>query len=418
MSDNSSERCSKLLTQLKDYSNANTVKNKTLCDSYANILNKHESDIVQILGGLDNLLQYCLSDDKFVSTNLNDDKLIKLELLLDINSDEKENINNTNKQNFTNDHDAIRIVRNLTPKENIIDSIGKEMKQDVSNTHSNKHGITIDKYHESANIYLVNVANTFYFEHCSIETATNLYYRLALNKKLLHGLVAIMMIGLVVFSIIVIIYGRSSDMRKRVLDVECILVLIIICNLLFAINYDIAKLVMQTFDFWFKLYNLLTGMIGYFVYEYTSVSHAKEIESWNFYSWFHIILWWTTCSLTLVCLFLTDAINITTKSKLAFSFVASVACVYSATNLFFFYPNDAFIDPFDLNSNYTSVSIKNIRVGAIINVGLFAAKPLYRRIFSWLIKRKWAHGDQGPSNKKTHKCVKAQLLYQRPFLMW
>ena len=410
MSCNSSEKCLRLLSQLKDHSN----------DFYINVLKEHESDIVEILGGLDNLLQYCLSDEKFVSTNLNDDKLIKLECLLDIDINDinksQENMNNTNMQSFSNDTNFT--VENLPSNEKIIEIIDVDVKEDVSNTNTHKDGIKIDKYYESSNIYLVNVANTFYFEHFSIETATKLYYRVALNKKLLHGLVAIMMIWLVVFGIVVLVHGHSSDVRKRVLDMECIFVLTIICNLLLAINYDISKLAMQTFDFWFKLYNLLTGMIGYFVYEYTSVSHAKEIESWNFYSWFHIILWWTTWSLTLMCLFLMDAINITTKSKLAFSFVASSACMYSAINLFFFYPNDAYIDPFGLNSNYTIIGIKNIRVGAFINLGLFAAKPLYRRLFYCLIIRKCAYDEQGLSNEKKKKGVKAQVLYQRPFLRW
>ena len=73
---------------------------------------------------------------------------------------------------------------------------------------------------------------------------------------------------------------------------------------------------MQTFEFWFKLYSLLTLIITYFLYEHKSISRQKDIETWHFYPWFHIILWLSAHSLTSLCVFLTDAINIATKNKI------------------------------------------------------------------------------------------------------
>ena len=84
MTDNINQIRSTLLTQLQTYSQ---IENTTAYKAYGNALNEHQSDIVEILGGLDNLLQYCLSDNNFVSEKLDDDKLTKLQVLLGVSSD-------------------------------------------------------------------------------------------------------------------------------------------------------------------------------------------------------------------------------------------------------------------------------------------------------------------------------------------
>ena len=412
------QTCLKLVSQLKKCSQS---ENAIVYESYLQTLNENENDIVKLLGGLDNLLQYCLSDEKFVFENLNDEKLTKLQDMFDINNidtEEKCNTHTSHNQNFENDTNLT--VINVASRENsTTNTINSINVLDVDNR-SNQDAVKIAQYRESSQTYLVNIANSFYFEHFSIETATKLYYQVALNKKIMKTLLAIILMVAALSAIFRVVYGDENRIGLGFLDVGNVTGIMLSINLLLVLNYDISKLVMQTFEFWFKLYNLLTIIITFLLYEYYSLSRAKKIESWGFYPWFHYVLLFLSLISGGLCVFLLDAINVTSKNKMRFCVMFSMGC--SLLTLYFFctLPNDAFIDPVGLGSNYTTIGLKNVRIGACINLSIFAAKPLYRELFYCLVKRECLCNNTHTNTiqKRKTKDTKAQMLYQRPYLRW
>ena len=122
-------------------------------EQYLNCLRDYQDEIIESLGGLHNILQFCLKDEKYSSEIIIDHgNVSNLATLFDNNID-------------------IEIESTTKLKPTSID------------TKHNATVLTMQYYTNRHPIVMVNVENNFHFSQFSTQLANFLYYHIALNRK-------------------------------------------------------------------------------------------------------------------------------------------------------------------------------------------------------------------------------------------
>ena len=145
--------------------------------------------------------------------------------------------------------------------------------------------------------------------------------------------------------------------------VACLTTIISSSFYILSANINICWFILQTFDFWYKTYNIILGAISnYFI---------------NFYCKETVIS--TNLAILFACatLFISDAILISNKSKNILITVMVCIMVFSVIYAYFVAP-DVYWNPF--NSKISKISIKSTMISSYINLVVFVLKPIFSQI--------------------------------------
>ena len=213
---------------------------------------------------------------------------------------------------------------------------------------------------------------------------------------------------------------------------EILFFLIIICIGIIAMlsmNIIVTKIVMNTFDFWFKLWNSILGEICYmWLSLYMRHDGGSNATSKDRYMFGNIV---DICAILVAfcILFLFDAIPIKRNIKRTITFIAVLLNTCAGIWIYFKY-DDVHYDPFDkYNFDYTRISIKSLLLGSYGNMILFIAKPIFGDIYRFCLnnyKSKSGSGlrahdhdrDIHNDKKKTMNLEKLMFVHKRPKIQW
>ena len=184
--------------------------------------------------------------------------------------------------------------------------------------------------------------------------------------------------------------------------------LLLAISYLLSANVDIIVSTIQTFDFWYKIYNLITSVVClYFVGGRPPIVYVSSQMTF-------------ITGYIMVCL--ADALCISNRKKIIINGLCIFALMYIIPAAYFNIP-DANWNPFD--SPHTRINFKSVMISGWVNVMLFSFKPIFSQI-----SRRCRHGATCKSqtttnihNDTAHTCdgklrQRSYFLYKRPVISW
>ena len=186
------------------------------------------------------------------------------------------------------------------------------------------------------------------------------------------------------------------------LMIPAVLVSCFATSYILSANINVCTLILQTFDFWYKTYNiLLTVISGYFLDIFINDSH---------FVWLSMTLLILTATL-----FICDAIFISTTVKNVLVLLECCVLMYH-TSYIYFEISDVYWDPFD--NNLTKISVKSTLISSNTNLVLFMLKPIFSQI-SRLCRQVFfsSHINQSQSENTKFK-QRSYYLHKRPVVQW
>ena len=189
-----------------------------------------------------------------------------------------------------------------------------------------------------------------------------------------------------------------------------------------SMNLMVAKIVINTFDFWFKLWNLVLWEIGYVWLAMHRTSTNKDGTILGYIVGMCIV-WVIFC-----VLFLFDAIPMKRNIKRTITFIIVVLNTYAVVYIYFIY-DDVYYNPFEVfHFNHTKISMKSLLLNSYGNLILFIAKPIFGDIYRLCLDRsasvKFISGathhckDKDKGKGKTTNLEKLTSVYKRSKIQW
>ena len=189
---------------------------------------------------------------------------------------------------------------------------------------------------------------------------------------------------------------------------------------LMHINVTIVQLIIQTFDFWFKCFNVFGFCLAHVMIENLGIGHAFLLT--------------TAISLGSFCIFVTDAYPMNTAMRNIVLTIVSVIPIFLAVFWFFKEEREAVWNPFEsIGGKYSQISLNTLRVSSMANLALFVLKPMISDTFRKLRNRIY-YGNTCDNNSniddnnnsdiniigydKRNFIQKSYFLYKRPKICW
>lgn len=267
------------------------------------------------------------------------------------------------------------------------------------------------EYEKSSIVINIDAKNNLYFKYLSPSVADFMYYNVLLNKW--YPIVSMTIAA--TFAILAEIFRYFIDEYYGFLFlcIGYITVFMITLSYAFSANIEIVYLIIQTFDFWFKLWNLVLFAISILILFNYGIYH------WPAY--FQICVISTTLCIFCV-LFIIDSINIANnKVKNGIIIFIAMYCVYQTVQSYFTDP-DILYNPFQrYDIDESQISFKSVFMSSLTNLGLFIMKPVLSKVAKKiLIQSKICNfkrmQNAGPNNNA--KYDRCGLIYKRPKLHW
>ena len=194
-------------------------------------------------------------------------------------------------------------------------------------------------------------------------------------------------------------------------------------SLLLISNIKMIYLIVNTFDFWFKIGNIISANIALSVVLMGSYTDIPNVGIWVFmvgqFGW--------TSFLILICFI--DALDISFKIKTTIGVFGSIYAIYAWLYIYFFI-SDVEWNPFDKSFKHSQISIKSMFISSTFNVALFMLKPFLSHILRCL-RRKicivTSTGaaidssydiDTGNESINMHAHERCTTVYKRPHVQW
>ena len=311
---------------------------------YLNLLQNNSDDIIQNLGGLHKIVQHCLKDPTYVKNNLKTDNLSNLQQLLTL---EKRNHN-----------DQILTLQSMSVR-----SI------DIASIHGNPTSTATSKvlrmndYIRHIPKITIDATNNLCFKWFPTNIAMFLFYKILLTH--IYTIVMLVLFAILVL-VLVIIQVLIKNIWYNIVYVSImtfteIVIWLYSVSILLGVNISIVKRIMNTFDFWFKMYNLLLITIC----ELLMQVYFKLDDDPLFLS---IIYGICICTI-LIVLFVIDAVYLSDKLKLCLTSFAGLLLFWFAIVRYFYSSNDTNINPF-YNNKYSNINIRDVLIGLYVNVAI------------------------------------------------
>ena len=180
---------------------------------------------------------------------------------------------------------------------------------------------------------------------------------------------------------------------------------------IFSVNISILTFIIQTFDFWYKMYNLVIWIVsGYYVNK-TILKNTP----------YHVI-----ASLALICvycfLFVLDAIRIDNIYKNMFIVTVVSYAVYIGWYVYFVVDDrNCNWNPFEqYHLQYSQINFKSVFIASHINLCLFILKPIFNQM-NRRMKRRYKQEKKNERKVTKDDGVFVQrsfILYKRPYVHW
>ena len=423
----------------KKFSASCCVMSSHELETYDVYLNIHMKEIIEQLGGIRKVIQKCLDDSDGSNTtqNINAENFERLKQILNHKSEEA----STSKTNLNLNSTKSEKNHQLTSKVNVplapsIDSMDT-MDDDNTNTtqynnknNKNRSGSKIGSsssisYNNSTtnnrieNNAIMNCSDStieWYFHRMTIDIdfTDNLYFRYFPNsiaQFLVYKLIFNKWYMVVMFILYILItavdklylnIGRTSMPGGVLLSIWTI-------SYILSANIQIVKLILETFDFWFKIYNLIIYAISFCIlYENT------------YPLWYRI---GTVISMTLLIttFSIVDGIMFHHSVKhLKQILIVCVCIVWTYVITYVYFAVDSVYITIFPQFDQTDIDVKALYMSSYFNITLFTFKTVASPLFRYL-RRKCCNGGIGAYNANKLKHMERHhcgLIYKKPNLQW
>ena len=439
-----------VLREFKFVKDANEAK-------LAALLDKHQTQVIESFGGLLSMIELCLTNNtasQHIDIHSKQFKLFE-QILKDTNGEQrdeneskeqvdikfngdKNNNKNTQVQSLANTHPTK--VSSLIP-------ISKPQRQ-IQITH------TQSEFDHSMMILDCNQKNNVWFRLINNEIVGKKFYHFILSR-IYFGIVCLSLFAYAI-SIVLWLYWDSHTISINIVItleiIQSILAIIYCISLMLTANIFILKLIVNTFDFWFKSYNAILGVIALdFLYlNDLNVNHRLPRESVaSLFSANMTVVELILISFTFFCV---DAIPVSINMKrILFALISLMMTRFMVVE--YFYGEDYEWNPFDEHDfKYAKISLKSVVISSGINVILFMGKPMFVDLIRYVQKltklkcscnihsnsesndtsvNSKSNNDDKHDESKTHMHInphndndmdycltRCSTVYKRPFIKW
>ena len=330
---------------------------------------QNQEEVISAFGGITNIIELCLTNPN-ISQHVNPNSqqfqafvhLIQVDCNnnLSKSNDREETVNNKN--------------RSVSTRHNKIEN--NHRTQQLISLH------TKQDYNDCKLIIESSVKNSLCYKLIDNKSVAEFIYSIILSKTL-------NCVVFVIFCVSWTLDWLSSNHMPRIrihfiiwFFMIYVITILYFISLVFAANTMIIRLTMNTFDFWFKIYNVIVAFTALWIRAYFNYYHQTIL--WNNNTEFALECTGHLCSfMACVALFCIDAFGVSVIVKRIIISLASFGCGGSIIYQYFF-TLDYEYNPFD--TKYTNISFKSVLLSSFVNVWLFISKPLCRD-FRHFIKR-------------------------------
>ena len=343
-----------------------------------------------------NAIQRCESPDSPSSRDHKDIKFKRLNININNTHNDNHQTKNMSISNYNNHPDAFRFV--------------------ATNNNIIVHAHNISQFYKSAVVLNADICNN-YFYNCTwlSDSQANWCMNLILYNKWYSIIMTFAAFILATASQMDRTINKKNTVSSLVLSwMSCIVGSILTLSLMGVMNLDIIKIATNTFDFWFKMWNLLMWNICCIWIYFETTNDDRQVSE--------LIAPLITVSGAVINFSLMDAMPL--KYKLKKIIVAAAVCFYFGFFIrSYFFVEDVYYNPFGkYNFKHTQISLKSTFLGAYLNIALFVGKPVLTDISKWCVGKlcKCIVVETNTSASKETQVQHERLfsIYKRPKVKW
>ena len=359
-------------------------------------LAQQQDEVIATFGGLTNMIDLCLTHANAASNIDTECKQFERfkQLLRDDNDDGNNNdknitiINPNNEVTPIDDNSQMTNTETQTQTKTVIEPLNQNTNAITLTTDTNRnttintnirsnHSIvdTTSEYNDFTLIIDCLARNSLCYELFDDSMKSLALYNFILNKKLIYSICTIGFISFLIYWVYNQVTG--SNFSRGYFMFPAMIVLIYNILILLTANIVIIKLVTNTFDFWFKIYNIILLFLSMWIR--ASNDKSAQLAQFNVNNGaevFATVISQIALFIIAVTLFLIDSLDLSIKLKRICICVCVICLVYNTINIYFF-SNDYQWNPFGNHDfDHTLISFKSILLSSYINLIIFIAKPV------------------------------------------
>ena len=384
----------------------------TLCE--------HQNQVIDSFGGLTNMIELCLN-----APNASQ--------LVDTNS-ERFNLFKTMLNTIKQDHDESKeALKSQQKKPNMSVSIAQSTNYShnqnvntntlISNTGTNNKNMqtvnTPAQYNNFKVIIDCDPRNNLIFKYIKNSNAALSIYNATQSKVLLRIMGFLLFISLPLS--FASWYGSWKEVQKMsaIYHVIVSLAVVVYCIGAMSIsNMSVVSLILNTFDFWFKVCNagVLVGAMWIRGYA-TDHSQYRNAVSNDEYSMASIIISQMALISAFSIIFLLDATPYSVKLKKSIIIGAVFGTAFKAVSNYLWTPEYQW-NPFGYK--HSEISFKSTILSSWTNLTIFVAKPIWNDFMQYLTKLMRNKGASSAAGDKASigSYQRCTTVYKRPYLKW
>lgn len=270
----------------------------------------------------------------------------------------------------------------------------------------------IYQFYTTSIVLCVDYHSNLYYK-CLNNDRANQYVNIIVGNKYYSVVVASIIILLGIVSEIEKAATRQGHHSKSYLAVRfsaTMLAMIYTTTILATANLNIIKIVLNTFEFWFKVWNAAIWAVSIiWINIVTTDRYVVDIIA-------------TILSVFTVATFLAlvDAIPLSYKTKRIILGIGSCMCCVAIVGAYFSY-EDVYYNPFEeYNFQHSQISLKSMFLGSYINIALFTVKPLLADGCRWMLAKCncGVNITRPGANGNSQKYERLLTVHKRPKVKW
>ena len=412
-------------------------------------LSQHQDDVIELFGGFSNMVELCVTHPNVLQHLQVHSKQFDTLNKIILETGQKSLPNDDAKQIDINDHtcDTTIQFKNVN-SDNKNQQAGATADAELisdndDSTKVNKHTVISKPNNCNNQTQTVTTCTTADFHNSRLvidcDPRDNVLFTLiekqnvalSIYNGILSGyVIASLVAGGCIVQVLKVLYSDGINFLQPVFFAASILLSImgiLYCIALISItNKTVMKLVVNTFDFWFKLYSTVL-LIGSGLIRSYATRKEVEMSYWDRNDALAAqLLWQGVIIIISIVLFLLDATPVSIKCQRFVTIGFVVYCCFEVT-VVYFYGIDYQWNPFDWE--YTQISFKGISLSSLTNLMLFVAKPLVSDMMRYLRNNMCGRSSKDDFNCNSDNPItstkqseytfkRCRAVYKRPSLKW
>ena len=277
---------------------------------------------------------------------------------------------------------------------------------------------TLGQFYKASIVFCPDCRNSIYYKYLS-DFRANQCFKLVIYNKYYSIAMTCLAVALYVASEISNLWLRqfrdiNGDNRSTsyltLRWMEASVIVFYATTVIATMNFDMIKLICNTFDFWFKIWNTVIHVIC-FIWINIQTSSRPLLD---------LIVLATPFVITAVCFAMADSVPLKYKIK---KFILSTWTFMYSFNMIrvYFSYQDVYYNPFEkYNFKYSQVSLKSMFMGSYVNIILFVSKPLVADAYYLLLAKCTGHSNSNSNNADNSGTQHERLLtiHKRPKVKW